>query len=151
MESDVTQSADIYRLVAWAHANRTKLITITVAVAVVGLGIGVYVWNNNRHETRANEAKSALARLYLVQGKPEMALKLYEDLAKGRNNDSWSAEAEIQASELLAKYPNLKPKPAPAPVVAPTVTPGLPVATGTSAPAASKATTGIPLTITNKP
>ncbi|MDB6108696.1 MAG: Tetratricopeptide 2 repeat protein, partial [Pedosphaera sp.] len=264
MESDVTQSADVYRLVTWAHTNRTKLITLTVAVAVVGLGIGLYVWNNNRHETQANEAlanlrppahaagtpatpvpadayakvaseyagtsaggrallmgagvlfdagkykeagdefqkflqqypespwtiqaqlgvaasleaqgksadaaakykeftdrypqnaaipqaKSALARLYLVQGKPEQALKLYEDLTKGRNNDSWTAEAEIQAAELLAKYPNLKPKPAPAPIAAPTVTPVVPAPIGTSAPAAPKAATGIPPTITNKP
>src|SRR3954451_19026008 len=60
MESDVTQSADIYNLVAWAHANRKRLITIAVVVAVVGLAIGLYVWNNNRRETQANDALSAL-------------------------------------------------------------------------------------------
>jgi TolA-binding protein len=261
MESDATQSADVYRLITWAHTNRKRLITITVVVAVVGLGIGLYVWNNNRRETQANEAlsalkppthapgvqptpvpaeaylkvaneyagtgagarallmaggalfdtdkfkeagdqfqkflqgypenplatqaqlgvaasleaqgkaadaaakykefidrrpqdpavsqaKSALARLYLVQGKPELALKLYEELVKSRNNDSWTAEAEIQATELLAKYPNLKPKPTPPPAAVPTVIQTAPASTGIAAP---KAGTGIPLTITNKP
>ncbi|MDB6122495.1 MAG: hypothetical protein JWQ71_1488 [Pedosphaera sp.] len=64
------------------------------------------------------QAKSALARLYVAQNKPDLALKQYEDLAKGNNQDSWSAEAPIQAEELVAKYPNLKaPAPAPVPTV----------------------------------
>jgi predicted negative regulator of RcsB-dependent stress response len=58
------------------------------------------------------QAKSALARLYIAQDKPEMAYQLYVDLASKNNPDSWTAEAGIQAEELLIKYPKLR-KPAP--------------------------------------
>lgn len=54
------------------------------------------------------QIKSALGRLYVAQNKPEQALRLYEELARGGANDTWSAEAGIQAEELLAKYPNLR-------------------------------------------
>ena len=57
------------------------------------------------------QAKSALARVYLAQNKPELALQQYEDLERNRNSDSWSAEAGIQKEELLTKYPNLRKQP----------------------------------------
>jgi TolA-binding protein len=66
-----------------------------------------------RHGTdvHAPEAKSALARLYVAQNKPDKAFQLYTELAQVGNQDSWSAEAGIQAGELLRKYPELgKPK-----------------------------------------
>lgn len=54
------------------------------------------------------EAKSALARLYVEQNKPDKAFELYTELARANNADSWSAEAGIQAEELVQKYPGLR-------------------------------------------
>ncbi len=71
------------------------------------------------------QAKSALARLYLDQNKPDQALKLYQELARERNNDSWTMEANVQAEELLAMHPELRPKPVVAPPVVPPSTPSL--------------------------
>jgi predicted negative regulator of RcsB-dependent stress response len=71
-----------------------------------------------RHQADSTtpQAKSALARLYVAQDKPEQAMHLYEELARANNNDTWSVEAGIQLQELLAKYPNLKKPVASAPV-----------------------------------
>lgn len=65
------------------------------------------------------EAKSALARLYVEQNKPEEALRLYKELVQAGNNDTWSAEADIQLKELIAKHPELKKLLAPPAAVAP--------------------------------
>ncbi len=67
-----------------------------------------------RHQADSTtpQAKSALARLYVAENKPELAKHLYEELASVNNNDSWSVEAGIQLQELLAKYPDLKKAPA---------------------------------------
>jgi thioredoxin-like negative regulator of GroEL len=62
------------------------------------------------------QVKSALARCYVALNKPEMAKNIYEDLERGNNNDTWSAEARSQLQELLVKYPNLVKPAAPAPV-----------------------------------
>jgi predicted negative regulator of RcsB-dependent stress response len=81
------------------------------------------------NDPSVNQAKVALARLYVTQNKPEQAFKIYDELARngGMNSgDSWSAEAAIQREELLDKYPNLRP-PAPKPAaVAPAVSPAAP-------------------------
>ncbi|HZQ45884.1 MAG TPA: tetratricopeptide repeat protein [Verrucomicrobiae bacterium] len=260
MEKDIKQATDFYRVVAWMHTNRTRLIWISAIVLIVGAGIGIYTWNKSNRETQANEAlskvsppssaeestnaaaaepylkvaadypgtkaaarslliaggilfdagkfqeaqkrfeqflgeysdypfadeallgvdsayeaegnyaeaatryrdfidhhptssslpqvKSALARVYLAENKPDLALQQYEDLERNRNNDSWTAEAGIQKEELLAKYPNLK-KQAPAPIVssAPlTVTPKSP-----SAPQTSSTNMTLPSTNSSKP
>lgn len=220
MEKEVTQTADFYRLVAWMHTNRKRILIISAVVLVVGAGIGIFNWNKSNREAQANEAlsnisppssaeestnaaaaepylkvaadykgtsggaralliaggilfdagkfqdarkrfeqflvdypdypladqallgvdasyeaegslteaatrykdfverhptastlpqaKSALARVYLAENKPELALQQYDDLERARNNDSWTAEAGIQKEELLAKYPNLR-------------------------------------------
>lgn len=75
------------------------------------------------------QAKSALARLDVALNKPEEALRLYEEMVKTGNSDSWTAEAQIQAEELIAKYPNLKkptaPPAQPAPPAGMTMSPPL--------------------------
>src|SRR5579872_3841225 len=58
MDTEVTQSADLFQLVAWLHANRKRLISILVVVVVLGAAIGLYVWNKKRTETEASEALS---------------------------------------------------------------------------------------------
>jgi predicted negative regulator of RcsB-dependent stress response len=231
MESDVAQSADIYRLIAWAHANRQRLIAVGIGLAVVVLGISVWSWNGDRREAAASDAlsavaskgrgldaapvssddylqvandysgtgaaaralllagaalfdagkypdaeksferflseypdnslapqaeigvaasleaqgktsdsadkykdfinhhqgdpllpqaKSSLARLCVALNRPDEALRIYQEMRQTRNNDSWTVEAGVQADELLAKYPSLRPPPPPpAPVAAP--------------------------------
>ena len=60
MDKDVTQSADFYRLVAWLHANRQRLIRISVAVLAVAAVITGYVLYKQHVETAASEALSLL-------------------------------------------------------------------------------------------
>ena len=254
MDSEATQSADVFRLVTWALKNQKRLLTGAGVVGVVGFGAWLYSWNASHHQAVASEAlselrptvgqaenravpadafakvsdtypgtaaagravllaagalfdsgkyaeaqaqferflrdygdspwrteaqigvassleaagkvdlaltkykeildrrptdatspqvKSALARLYLAQIKPDQALRLYEDLAKAHNNDSWSSEAEMQARELLLKHPELKPPaPAPAPVPAPTPVPMTPTPAAAAKPTAITVTPG---------
>ncbi len=58
MEKDVTQSADLYHLVAWFDANRKRVITILAVVLIVSASIGAYIWHKNYVETQAGEAIS---------------------------------------------------------------------------------------------
>jgi predicted negative regulator of RcsB-dependent stress response len=60
MESNATQTADYYKLVAWADENRKRLIGITVAVVVIVAGITAYVYYKEHRETQASEALSSL-------------------------------------------------------------------------------------------
>jgi predicted negative regulator of RcsB-dependent stress response len=237
MDNEVKRTADLYRLVAWAHARRKQLIWISAIVVVAGALAGIYVWHKNYNESLASEtlsqlpapsgtqngsagdaapyvklandfsgtgaaaralliaggiffdggkfadartqferflqeygdsplasqaalgiaacleaegktaeavahyndfvnrhstesvlpqAKSALARLYVAENKPEQAFELYRQLAQVNNQDSWSAEAGIQAEELLQKYPELRKKLMPPASHAPSSAPTLP-------------------------
>jgi len=224
MDKEIKHEADFYQLVAWAHANRKRLMMVLIAVVVVGGGIGFSIWNKGHHEEVANEAlanikdrpgsrenptaadaapyvqvandyagtaagirarlmaggalfeagsfkeakeqfdkflqenpshpmaneallgvaaslegdgksadaiaryedlikhhvadttgpqaRTALARLYMAENRPEDALPLYDELTRVNNNESWTIEAEIERQELFAKYPNLKKAPA---------------------------------------
>jgi outer membrane protein assembly factor BamD (BamD/ComL family) len=102
------------------------------------------------------QASVALARLYVVQGKPDSASRVYEDILKNGRGDSWTEEAEVERDQLLAKYPELRPKPpaAPAPVT-PSALKMNPTPAPSSAPVVStpvpspKQTGAVPLTITN--
>jgi predicted negative regulator of RcsB-dependent stress response len=60
MESNATQSADFYNVVAWLDANRKRLIGITVAILVIAGVITAYVLYKNHKETQASEALSNL-------------------------------------------------------------------------------------------
>lgn len=64
-------------------------------------------------EAVVEEARSALARLYLEQKKPEQALRLYEELERDNSTrpDSWTQEAKRQIAEVLTKYPELRKSP----------------------------------------
>jgi predicted negative regulator of RcsB-dependent stress response len=68
------------------------------------------------------QAQSALARLYTEQNHPDRAFELYKQMLGARGSDSWTMEAQVQARELLEKYPALKQQLAP------------PAASATSAP-----------------
>jgi predicted negative regulator of RcsB-dependent stress response len=60
MDNEVKNTADFYRLVAWAHARRKQLIWISVTVVAVGLIVGVYTWHKNYNESMASESLSKL-------------------------------------------------------------------------------------------
>ena len=73
------------------------------------------------------QARSALARLYTEQNHPDRALDLYKEMLQARTGDSWTMEAQVQARELLEKYPSLRqqlaPPTAPAAVAPPSAVP----------------------------
>ncbi len=68
----------------------------------------------DRHpgETVVPQAKFALARLYELQNKPEQARILFEDVARNDPAGSLGSEAGMRLEELLARHPELAPKPA---------------------------------------
>jgi tetratricopeptide (TPR) repeat protein len=55
------------------------------------------------------QAKFALARLYENQKQPELAKKLFEEVARGDSYGSIGSEAGMRLEELKLKYPNLTP------------------------------------------
>ena len=59
------------------------------------------------------QARSALARLYTQQNHPDRAFEMYKEMLEGRSGDSWTMEAQVQARELLEKYPQLRQQLAP--------------------------------------
>ena len=59
------------------------------------------------------QAKFALARLYEGENKPEQAKSLFEDVNRSEPYSSVGSEAGMRLEELLAKHPELAPKPAP--------------------------------------
>lgn len=63
-------------------------------------------------EAVAPQAKFALARLYEAQGKADQALALYEDVERTDLYGSLAPEAGMRLEELVAKHPELAPKPA---------------------------------------
>jgi predicted negative regulator of RcsB-dependent stress response len=65
------------------------------------------------------QAQAALARLYVVQGKNDQALRQYAALLQGGVNDSWHNEARVEVQDLLLKHPELRQKLAPPPAAAP--------------------------------
>jgi pentatricopeptide repeat protein len=54
------------------------------------------------------QARSALARLYVQQNHPDRAFEMYKEMLQARSGDSWTMEAQVQARELLDKYPALR-------------------------------------------
>lgn len=70
------------------------------------------------------QARSALARLYAAQNHPDRALDIYKEMLQARNGDSWTMEAQVQARELLEKYPQLRQQ------LAPPAAPAAPATTG---------------------
>ena len=53
-------------------------------------------------------AKAALARLYVQQNKPELALRQCVELVQMGLQDSWARDAQNAAQEILAKHPELR-------------------------------------------
>jgi predicted negative regulator of RcsB-dependent stress response len=60
MESENTQSTDLYTLLAWFEKNRKQIISAIVIVIVVGIVIAFVQWNREQKEIAAGEALSAV-------------------------------------------------------------------------------------------
>jgi predicted negative regulator of RcsB-dependent stress response len=61
-----------------------------------------------------DDSKLAIARIYQSKKQPEMALRIYDELARGGAMGGSASEAMMRKQELLSKYPNLAPTNAPA-------------------------------------
>ncbi len=119
-----TQSADIYDWIAWAHANRKRLIMIVGAIVVVGLAVALYFWNVDRKEADANEALAMIKPPGGVAASastipPEAYLKVADDyqgtsagararlLAAGDLFDAGKfQEAQSQFERFIQQYPD---------------------------------------------
>ena len=60
MDKETKPKTDFLELVAWAEANRKRLIAVAVIVLAAAAIIGIYVWHGNAREADANEALSEL-------------------------------------------------------------------------------------------
>jgi predicted negative regulator of RcsB-dependent stress response len=68
MDKAVSESADLYNLVAWFEVNRKRVITIAVVVLAVAAAIGLYYWHNASTETQANDALSSVRPPVMREG-----------------------------------------------------------------------------------
>src|SRR5690242_7423168 len=60
MESDLTQSALFYKLVAWGDKNKKLLVGILIALVVVGIALAFYFSHQSGEQSDANDALSKL-------------------------------------------------------------------------------------------
>jgi TolA-binding protein len=73
-------------------------------------------------EPVAPQAKLALGRIEVAEGRQEAAFRLYQELANAGPYDPWSAEANERRQELLTQFPDLAKS---IPTAAPLALPGL--------------------------
>jgi predicted negative regulator of RcsB-dependent stress response len=83
MESDITESALLYKLWAWGDKNRKQLLWGLVAVIIVGLGVAFWLAHSSQEQNDANDALSKLmnhaASPTAPEASPEALLKLSSD------------------------------------------------------------------------
>jgi predicted negative regulator of RcsB-dependent stress response len=107
-------------LKSYSHSSLTPQAVCGVAVCLDALNkvddaLAKYrdIIANYPDEPVAVHAKLAMGRLYEAKNQPELALKTYEDLTKGKEANIWSAEARTLRETLLQNHPNLAPTNAP--------------------------------------
>jgi len=101
MDNDVKTTAELYRLVAWAHAKRKQLIGIGVAVVAIGAIIGIYVWHKNYNETNAAEAFSNLKSPASLDNPTASSADPYIKLADEYQGTGAAARALLTAGGIL--------------------------------------------------
>ena len=83
MESDITESALLYKLWAWGDKNRKQLLWALLTVVVVGLGVAFWLAHSNEKQNDANDALSKLlnraASPTAAEASPEALLKISSD------------------------------------------------------------------------
>lgn len=102
MENEVKQTTDFYRLVAWMHANRKRLIVISAVILIAGAGIGIFNWNKSNREAQANEALSNINPPTNAEGSTNAAAaEPYLKVAADYKGTSGGARALLIAGGIL--------------------------------------------------
>ncbi|MBC8094649.1 MAG: tetratricopeptide repeat protein [Akkermansiaceae bacterium] len=84
MESDVTQSAVLFKTWAWAEAHKKHLLLGAAGVLVAGIVAGFYLYQQEQKQTAASQALSKIASQSSLTGKaaePEAFLKVASEYA----------------------------------------------------------------------
>jgi predicted negative regulator of RcsB-dependent stress response len=111
MEAETSQSTETYyKVLAWAHANRNRLLIGLAVVVVAGVVAGIVAWHNNQQEADAN---ASLFNLPLATaGNPAATAPppgAYLDIARQYPGTSAGEYAELLAAESLfvdGKFPD---------------------------------------------
>jgi predicted negative regulator of RcsB-dependent stress response len=110
MEVETTQSADtFYKVVAWLHANRKRLLIGVTVAAVIALAVGLVYWKKNADEANANAQLLALeAPVGMVARSAAISPTPLLDLARQYPNTAGGEYAQLLGAETLflqGKYP----------------------------------------------
>jgi outer membrane protein assembly factor BamD (BamD/ComL family) len=106
MESDIKQSADVYKLWAWYEINKKQVAVGGVIVVVVGLVAWFFLWNASQKEINAGEALSA-ASLPQLTGAGQGADGFLQVAAKYPKSSAGTRAILLAGGQLYAegKYP----------------------------------------------
>ena len=63
----------------------------------------------DRQREEAAQAKLALGVLQEQKGKPDAALRLYDEILRAKKQSVWRAEAEMRREQVVRKHPQLAP------------------------------------------
>lgn len=109
MDKETKHETDLYQLVAWAHANRKRLMAGLVVVLVAGGVFGFTIWNKSHHELMANEA---LANIKDPPGSREHPTTAdaapYLQVANDYSGTASAARARLMAGGALFEAGNFK-------------------------------------------
>jgi TolA-binding protein len=72
MQSDISQSGQLYAVLGWLEKNRKQIISSAVILTVVGIIVAFVLWRNQQKEIAAGEAVSAMT-LSATQGNVKAA------------------------------------------------------------------------------
>jgi predicted negative regulator of RcsB-dependent stress response len=101
MDKSVKDSADLMHLVAWAHANRQRLI-LTAAIAVaVGCIVGFIFWNKAHREDMANNALALLTPPTSISIATAADAEPYVRVANEYSGTQAGARAQLLAGQLF--------------------------------------------------
>lgn len=101
MDKTSQQTPDVLNLVAWAHANRQRLILTAAIVAAIGCIVGFMMWSKNHREATANEALANLVPPTGIQSATAADAEPYIKVANEFTGTAAGARARLQAGQIL--------------------------------------------------
>jgi TolA-binding protein len=107
MESDLTQSALLYKLWAWSDKNKKQLLWGFVAVVLVGLGIAFWFAHQTSVQNDANDALSQLPTRGVTSAAPPATADAFLKVAADYSGTDAAQRALLLAAASLfddAKY-----------------------------------------------
>lgn len=102
MESDVTQSAFFYKLLAWAETRKKQLLGGLVAIVVIGLGIAFLITHQSQQQTDASNALSKMV-VRNLPGPPATPEALLAVAGRYPGTDAGQRAALLAASDLYTQ------------------------------------------------